>query len=270
MEQGIARFLIYFAELLVGTLGVFVLCGFFAGLLSRGFARLNRSGKRIIDLTAAIGTPIHEAGHAVMCLLFGHKITKIKLWDPKAENGVYGYVEHTYSRRQVWARLGNLFIGLGPLFSGLGVTVFLLWLCFPQHWSAYLSSSGALIRTEGIQFGESMRGVLDLLLGIFRSFRTDWLRSLLGLIVILPVSLHITLSGVDIRNSLSALPVYSLLLLILELATFWNAGRGAVLSFLLLADFRLLSLFVVVLAFEAMWVVAALIWNGLRIFISWF
>ena len=44
----------------------------------------------------------------------------------------YGYVEHSYNPRNLWARLGNLFIGIGPIFSGLGVVVLLLWLCFPN------------------------------------------------------------------------------------------------------------------------------------------
>ena len=266
------QFLIYYLQLILLTLGLFVLCGFAVYLLSRAFSALLGQGRsrRFFDVTAAIGTPVHELGHAIMCPIFAHKITKICLWNPKAEDGLYGYVEHSYSRKNLWARLGNLFIGLGPLFSGLGVTVFILWLCFPDLWGEYLAHSHALVVSADLPVRDLAEGVFSLFGGIPGAFRSDWLRSLLGVIIILPVSLHVTLSGQDIRGSLSALPLYCVLMLLPALATAWNNGRPAVQSFLWLMNIRLLSLFILVIAFAAAWVAVALIYRAIRTVVGWF
>jgi hypothetical protein len=75
--------------------------------------------------TAWLGTPIHELGHAIFCLLFGHKITEIKFFKPDPVSGVLGYVNHSYNPNSLYQNIGNLFIGAGPLFFGSAV-VYLL------------------------------------------------------------------------------------------------------------------------------------------------
>ena len=270
MNHVIFDFLWYMGRLILLTLGTVVVCGFAVRLCSRLFASLSGSGSgAVFDVTSIIGTPIHELGHAVMCPLFGHKIQKIKLWSPKAENGVYGYVEHSYNRRNLWARLGNLFIGVGPIFSGLGVVVLMLWLCFPTQWSDYLTASRTLL-AEGTTVGERATGIFSLLCALPRAFARSWWRALLGLLVILPVSLHITLSWEDIKGSVSALPMYFLMLFVFALVTYCVGVSVSVTAGLWLFNLRVLSLFGVVIAFAAVWVVIALLIRFVRIAIRWF
>ena len=265
-------FLFYFLKLLAGTLGVFFACGLIAYVIARIFSRLVGKGSgAIFDLTSAIGTPVHELGHAVMCKLFGHKITRMQLWNPKPTNGIYGFVEHSYSRKNLWARLGNLFIGMGPLFSGLGVIILALWLCYPQLWQSYLEHSSALATYEGtLPVRDVGEGVVMLFSGIPAAFRADWLKSLLGLVVILPVSLHITLSPQDIRNSLGSLPLYLFLVGMVSCATFWTPVRGPILSVLLLLNLRLLSLFALVIGFSLVWLTLAAAVRFLKLVVKWF
>jgi hypothetical protein len=81
--------------------------------------KLSRLGlPKLRFVTAFIGVPVHEIAHAIACLVFGHKINKIKLLQ---FNGTptLGYVEHSYSKRNIYHRIGNLFIGLAPLYIGL-------------------------------------------------------------------------------------------------------------------------------------------------------
>ncbi len=265
MNNVIFDFVFYLGSLILLTLGVFVACGLSVRLCSQAFAKISGSGSgRVFDLTSIIGTPIHELGHAVMCPIFGHRITGMKLWSPFAENGVYGYVEHSYNRKNPWARLGNLFIGIGPLFSGLGIVVLSLWLCFPTQWNAYLDASHTLVASGQASASELVSAVFSLLLSMFEAFSADWLRSLLGLIVILAVALHISLSWADIKGSLSALPVYLIMLALFALATSIAGVSAPILASLRLLNLRLLSIFCIVIAFAAVWVLIALIIRLLR------
>ncbi len=270
MDHVILDFLWYFGKLILLTLGTLVACGFAVRLCSKLFANLwgSRSGT-VFDVTSVIGTPIHEIGHAVMCPLFGHKIGRIKLWTPHAENGVYGYVEHSYNRRNLWARLGNLLIGFGPIFSGLGVVVLMLWLCFPTQWTEYLNDSRALLSGTPTA-GEIVAGIFALLRALPSAVTSDWLRGLLGLLVILPVSLHITLSWADVKGALSALPIYLSILFVVALVTYLAKVSTNVVSWLSLLNLRVLSLFGVVIAFCAVWVAVALLIRLVRIVIRWF
>ena len=102
------------------------------------------------------------------------------------------------------------------------------------------------------------------------AFASDALRATLGLIVILPVSLHISLSPQDIRGSLNALPVYLLLMLVLGVATYAFRIGGLVVSALWVFNLRLLSLFCIVIAFSLIWVIIALIIRGVKLLISCF
>lgn len=265
MNNFFLDFLLYLGNLLILTLGVFVICGFAVRFCSRAFSMLLGGGSAtVFDVTSVIGTPIHEIGHAVMCPLFGHKITAIKLWAPRAENGVYGYVEHAYNRKNPWAMLGNLFIGLGPLFSGLGIVVLMLLLCFPAQWSNYLETSKAVVSADGIAASGLFKAIFSLFLSMFDAFRANWLRSLVGLIVILAVCLHISLSLADIKGSLSALPIYLAMLALFALATQIAGLSAPILAELRLLNLRVLSIFCIVIAFAAVWVLIALIVRLIR------
>lgn len=255
MGSTFAGLAFWFLSLVGLTLGQLFVCGLLIRICSQLFSRLvGRHAWIILDITSAVGTPVHELGHALMCLPFLHKITKIRLWKPHPSDGLYGYVEHTYRKRNPWARLGNLFIGLGPLFSGLGVVVLALWLCFPDLWQAYPVHTGELVYTGEVPVKELFRGVFALFGGFPAAFRENRLRSLAGLLIILSVCLHITLSWADVKNSLSALPLYLLLLAVFSAATYFHApARTAVFEALALFNIRLSALFGLCICFALCW-----------------
>ena len=267
MIDWILELLLYVGRLLVLSLGTVVVCGLAVHLCARLFARLWGFGSRtVFDLTALIGTPVHELGHAAMCLVFWHRIDRVKLLSLGARDGAYGYVEHSYNRGNLWARLGNLFIGIGPIFSGLGVIALILRLCFATQWAEYLTLSGTLI-ARGASAGEIARGVLSLLVALPSAFADRWLLSLVGLLVMMSVSLHVSLSGADIRGSLSALPLYAALTAIVAVVTNLLGLSGAITSALAVFNLCLLSMFSLVIAFAALWVLLALLrWMIRRIF----
>lgn len=111
---------------------------FILGLLLYLFARFSRTtftktlGPRAeVFFTAWIGAPVHELGHAVFCLLFGHKITKINLFTPNSKDGTLGLVEHSYNKKNLYHRIGSFFIGAGPIIFGALIILALLQFLFP-------------------------------------------------------------------------------------------------------------------------------------------
>ena len=265
------EYLIYVGQLLLLTLGVIVVCGLVAWLAQRIFVYLVGYGSSgVIYASSVIGTPIHELGHALMCLLFAHKITDIKLLlPPNHPSGTLGYVEHSYNRKNMWAVLGNLFIGVGPIFSGLGVMILTLYLCFPAQWGTYLQLSGFLAE-GGASFGEIMQGILSLLLSLGDAFAQDWFRSLLGLIILLSVAQHITLSGADIKGALSAMPLYIGIILIVAGVTMGVGAAGVTLQALWTFNLRMLSLFSIAIAFSVLWIFLGCIVYVARRARTWF
>ena len=264
-------FLLYVGKLLLLTLGTVIGCGLAVRLCSWLFCRL--SGRRsalIFDITSTIGTPIHELGHAIMCLIFGHKIQEVRLWiPPPHENGMAGYVSHQYNKRNLWQNLGNLFIGLGPILSGLAVVVLALYICFPTQWGDYLAQSRALIESNA-SAAEVSTSVLSLFQSIPAAFRANWWLSLIGLIVIFAVSMHIDLSPADIQNSAGAFPLYLILTVLIAIPTYLLKTSGSVVATLELFNLRMLSLFCVVIAFAVLWVLLALLIRLFKVVIGWF
>lgn len=263
-------FFIYVGKVLLLTLCVPIVCGLAAWLAERLFVRLSGSGK-MLYVSSVIGTPIHELGHALMCLLFGHKITEMKLLlPPNHPSGTLGYVSHSYNRKNPWAVLGNLFIGIGPIFSGLGVMILALMFCFPVQWSAYITNAWGLVTSGTVGVGEIFDGVVSLLLSMPEAFAACWWQALIGLVIILCVSQHVTLSGADIKGSLAAFPLYVLLLLIFGGITALCGVQTAILEGLWFFNLCLLSLFCLVIAFSAVWILLALLIFCVRRILRWF
>ena len=114
---------IFFVPGLVLTLVV----NYVSTLLQRRALRIIGRGW-YLGLFGWLGTIIHELGHALFCIIFRHKITEMKLFDPDPETGTLGYVQHTYESSSLYQMAGNFFIGIGPILLGSGLIYLLLYL----------------------------------------------------------------------------------------------------------------------------------------------
>ena len=101
---------------IVFTVGLIVLFGFLLALCNRRFyANFGNYSRAVCYITGAVGTPVHECAHALFCVIFGHKINEIKLFQVNSEDGTLGYVKHSYNPKNIYHKIGNFFIGIAPI-----------------------------------------------------------------------------------------------------------------------------------------------------------
>lgn len=203
----------YILQLAV-TVGIIVLTGVTVAGAKRLFLKCCGRGAYCMEMaTGLIGTPVHELSHAFFCLIFGHRITGICLWNPRSPNGNLGYVTHTYRKRNLWHQIGNFFIGVAPILGGSSILLLLLWLLLPESSAALFASLGnfpseaeeipsALLRQTG--------SVLKALFLPENFLRWHWY---LYLFLAILIVLHMEISRSDLGSGLLGLLFISLLLL---------------------------------------------------------
>jgi hypothetical protein len=187
---------------------------FFFGLLIHFISHLtfNSLGKAFgnagIYVVAWLGTPIHELGHALFCIIFGHKITRIEFFRPDPQTGTLGYVNHQWHKANPWHILGNFFIGIGPVIVGSLALLGLFYLLIPnasQAWQPIIAGASE-IGSDG-SIGSYLTVLKDSFLAFTRLVFTTsnlsswqfWVFCYLAVCV----ASNIRLSWSDIKNSLS-------------------------------------------------------------------
>ena len=89
------------------------------------------AGRWAVLITGWLGVPIHELSHALMCVIFRHRIEKLVLFHPDPETGTLGYVSHSWNRKNPLHVVGAFFIGMAPLLGGSAAILLLLHLLVP-------------------------------------------------------------------------------------------------------------------------------------------
>ena len=145
LGQGFSNLLVETAKLLFIFLAPFVGFALIIHWLERITQRrlVERFGWHSVLWTGWLGTPIHELSHAFMCRVFQHRIDEIALFEPDQESGRLGYVKHSFRTGNWFQELGNLFIGIAPLFGGSIALALLLWLFFPDAAKSAIESTQA-------------------------------------------------------------------------------------------------------------------------------
>jgi len=116
--------------------GVMAVMGLVLYLLART-ARRNYSQsvgpKFDTYFTGWIGTPVHEFGHWIFCLIFMHKVKEVRFFKSDPKSGTLGYVSHSYNKKSIYQKIGNFFIGIGPILVGGGILMALAYFMLPSH-----------------------------------------------------------------------------------------------------------------------------------------
>ncbi|MED4224656.1 hypothetical protein [Neobacillus cucumis] len=221
-------FIAFFQTLLVSFIemlylvGVMIVVGFILGALERlSNSYLTRAfGPKGVMVTAWIGTPIHEIGHLIQCFIWGHRVSRVRLLQLNHPSGILGFVEHHYNPNSMYQQVGNFFIGLGPIFSGIGSLILGMYFLVPQSFLAFKTEVEQHIQFQQLDitllktFWESISIICKSLFTIENLINPlFWL----FLIIAFSISSHIALSKADIKGSARGLSTIFIVLVLLNI-----------------------------------------------------
>jgi hypothetical protein len=173
-----------------------------------------------------LGTAVHEIGHAIFAVIFGHKITEMKLFSPDPESGTLGYVSHSYNKRSIYQNIGNFFIGIGPIILGSLFLYLITYLLF--RFNVMQLNSISLNIGQGFELSmitgfisDVWNSSVDYVHYIFYSGNFTWWKLVIALYVLFSVGSSITLSAPDVQGSMSGFVYFVITLLVFNLITFW-------------------------------------------------
>ena len=249
-------------------LGSVYLVGFFISKISAAFYNLFKS-KVVCYVLGVIGTPVHELSHAFMCILFGHKVTEMKLFQIDDEDDKLGYVKHSYNPKNIYHQIGNYFIGVAPILIGTLVICLFMRLMVPNAYFEVSDHINNMVSSSKSGFSFSMFvygfGIIKALFTNITSFFW-WL---VFMFMLLCISMHMSLSVADIKNSVRAIPFIALILLVvnglvriisknayLGFTAFMHTMGSYLISFLMLS--LIFSIIVLVIAFLIRFIVVSI------------
>ena len=211
--------LLFVKDLVLATLGQ--MASLFAGIFIFGllihfisqltFKSLEKSfGSKGVYFVAWLGTPIHELGHALFCLIFFHKIDDIKFFKPDPVTGTLGYVYHKWNPRNPWQVLGNFFIGVGPVILGCGVLFAIFYFLIPdssQVWDSINAGVSEIDNSSplGSYVSVFQGSALAIAKPIFTFSNLSGWQFWVFLYLSICVASNVRLSWADIKGSLSGL-----------------------------------------------------------------
>lgn len=203
----VKQILISFLLQMVCTVGVVVVVGLIISYCNKWFYRsFGRSGRGVMMFTGVIGTPIHETGHALACVVFGHKVKEICLFKV-SDDGILGYVNHSYNPKNIYQRAGNFFIGIAPIYFGAAVMLLLLWLLVPSTFYG-VANSASISDVSIVAVGDSLFGAFKAMFNLSNLSDFRWWIFMFAAFFI---ALHMTLSKKDIQGSFSGFAILSLI-----------------------------------------------------------
>ena len=236
----VSQMLILFGPLLV----VGLLIAYFEKLSNKMLMSIF-SFKAVIYSTGWLGTPIHETGHALFCLIFRHKVHEFVPFKPeKDESGGYvlGYVKHS-DNGTIYNKIGYLFIGAGPIILGSTIIALLIRFLLPAG-DGFFFDLDSVASSAELTIG----GYLDMFVETVKlTIRTifwdngwstfsTW-QFWVFFVAASCISLHMSLSPPDLKSAWTGAGIIALILLVLNIVFVfigqegWTSGISAYLMF---------------------------------------
>jgi hypothetical protein len=202
--------------------GMIILAGFILGFLrERSMANFQKSfGWKAVAITSIIGVPIHEISHAIFCFIFGHKIKKVVLIQKRDENGVLGYVNHSYNPNSIYQQIGNFFIGIAPILGGIASIIALMRILIPKSYDEFVIISMNnldITKLDGTSINAILSSYTNLITTIFsiKNFASPYF--IVFLLLAICISAHISLSAADIKGASKGLLMIFIVMLVINI-----------------------------------------------------
>lgn len=174
----------------------------------------------------APGTALHEFGHFIFAKLFGHEVVEICWFKP--QNGSLGFIRHRLTDpNSKFQKIGNLFIGTGPIWIGTLAIVILSFLVLGPEKLEALGVSAPREQSFS-SFAEALAYAGDVAATgcalFFDAFSIETLKNpltLLCLYLIFCIGAHMRLSPPDVEHcKIPALMLLGMIFLF-NLCTAW-------------------------------------------------
>lgn len=202
-------------------IGGVVLVGYLISLINKTFYKIFPT-ITVCYVTGFLGTPVHELSHALMCVVFGHKINAIKLFQIGSEDGTLGYVQHSYNQKNIYQVIGNYFIGTAPIFCGSALLLLAMrYLAPTAFFNTYANLDEYIVLLQvdfsSLLLTEGLKVVGAVIVSVFSAMLTDGFLWWLFLIIAFCLALHMNLSGPDIQGSIKGCLLLIVLIVALNL-----------------------------------------------------
>jgi hypothetical protein len=204
---------------IVCLIGSIVVAGFILGFFRERSIRnfYKAFGKKSIYITGFIGVPIHELSHAIVALIFKHKVTEIKLFQPNSEDNTLGYVKHRYNPMSIYQQIGNFFIGIAPILGGILSISVLMYFLMPSIYDGFMSNILNSININQFNLINVISSFKELIKLIFILDNLKNIKFIIFIFLAICISSHISLSKADIKGASKGLLSIFLILIILNL-----------------------------------------------------
>ena len=165
------------------------------------------------------GIAVHELSHALAAILFGHKISNIRLLEFHSGSGRVGHVSHRYNPDNPYQRVGNLFIGIAPVILGAFVIMAAAWFLVPKIAAGLAAKSLPSAGDLPAFLFHAVRVLFD---ALFDGANYHRVRFYIFLYILFSVGSAMTLSRADLAGARSGLVVFLVLIFAGNLLNVWH------------------------------------------------
>jgi hypothetical protein len=203
------NFFSLFLQIILCTVAPFLVLGLAVWFLRQVFAQLvgTNSGRPFLLGSFALSTPLREAGHVAMAVLFWHRVEEVRFLDLNALDGEMGYTEHSYHPRNPIALLGNFFFALGPVLLGLAAVLVIFLACFGGVMEQFFAELSALSGTGTI--ADYLRVGVGLIPKMVFSKEVGAFPKILGGLLLLLVCMGVFVSLGELLDGLFGAAIYA-------------------------------------------------------------
>lgn len=159
---------------------------------------------------ASAGVIVHELSHALVAIVFGHRVRKIVFFNPDISSSSLGYVVHSYNPLNIYHRIGCFFIGFAPLYLApifIMIASHLL-LPSPDYFYDVISHIGTFTIPQALMS-------IDFFLDFFRkSYDSSPKGTIVWLFLSCSISLSCGPSPADIKNATAGLIPFTAIIIV--------------------------------------------------------